>query len=142
MPGRPAHPCSHPGCGVLVDGGDSRCPAHRRQANRERDDRRGSSTARGYGFDWQRLRRRKLQVDPLCEDCRSRGRATLAEEVDHIQTIANRPDLRLVWDNLQSLCGRCHRAKTASQRTGKPMRGCGLDGTPTDPAHPWNAPSD
>ena len=142
MPRRPAHPCSHPGCGVLVDGGDSRCPAHRRQANRERDDRRGSSTARGYGFDWQRLRRRKLQVDPLCEDCRSRGRATLAEEVDHIIRITERPDLRLDWANLRSLCQKCHAAKSAAERSGRPVRGCDVFGNPTDPAHPWNLSSE
>ena len=142
MPRRPPRPCAHPGCRELVHGAESRCDRHRRQINRERDDRRGGSTSRGYGSDWQRLRKRKLLTDPYCADCESRGVVTLAEEVDHILTIAERPDLRLVWDNLQSLCGSCHRAKTAAQRSGKPMRGCGLDGTPTDPAHPWNTPSD
>ncbi len=103
MPRRPPHPCQHPGCGVLVDGSDSRCPGHRRQVAREREDRRGSSTARGYGSDWQRLRLRKLQTDPHCASCKSQERVSLAEEIDHIQPIAERPDLRLVWSNLQSL---------------------------------------
>ena len=142
MPNRPLHPCAHPGCSVLVDGGESRCPEHRRQIAREREDRRGSSTARGYGADWQRLRKRKLQADPLCEDCESRGRVTLAEEFDHIIRIVERPDLRLDWDNLQCLCQKCHAAKSAAERSGRPVKGCGVDGNPTDPAHPWNAPSD
>ena len=123
---------------MLVDGSESRCPEHRRQVAREREDRRGSSTARGYGADWQRLRRRKLQTAPLCEDCKSRGRLTLAVEVDHKIRISERPDLRLDWDNLQSLCAPCHAAKSAAERSGRPMRGCDVDGTPTDPAHPWN----
>jgi 5-methylcytosine-specific restriction endonuclease McrA len=35
--------------------------------------------------------------------------------VDHIQTIVERPDLRLVDANLRSLCKPCHDAHTASQ---------------------------
>ena len=90
MPRRPPRPCAHPGCRELVHGAESRCDRHRRQINRERDDRRGGSTSRGYGSDWQRLRKRKLLTDPYCADCESRGVVTLAEEVDHILTIAER----------------------------------------------------
>jgi 5-methylcytosine-specific restriction protein A len=32
--------------------------------------------------------------------------------VDHIQSIKDRPDLRLEATNLQSLCWPCHNAKT------------------------------
>lgn len=138
MPRRPPHPCQHPGCGVLVYGAGSRCPAHAQQQQREQDQRRGSSTARGYGSDWQRLRRRKLRVDPLCEDCKEQGRATLAVEVHHKIRITERPDLRLNWENLRSLCEPCHDAHSAAERSVKPIRGCGLDGTPIDPGHPWN----
>jgi 5-methylcytosine-specific restriction endonuclease McrA len=62
----------------------------------------------------------------------------LAEEVDHKIRIVERPDLRLVWENLQSLCGRCHAAKSAAERSGRPMIGCDVDGVPLDPGHPWN----
>lgn len=34
--------------------------------------------------------------------------------VDHIIPIRQRPDLRLAWRNLQSLCDPCHRVKTAA----------------------------
>ena len=114
MPNRPLKPCQHPGCGVLGKG--TYCEAHSQQRGREREQRRGSSTARGYGYDWQRLRRLKLQADPLCEDCQPRGRATLAVEVHHKIKISERPDLRLDWDNLQSLCEPCHDAKSAAER--------------------------
>ena len=101
----------------------SRPPIHRppgtrskQQRQRERDQRRGSSTARGYDYAWQKLRIRKLQADPLCAGCTTQGRVSLAEEVDHIIRITKRPDLRLDWGNLQSLCGPCHDAKSAAER--------------------------
>lgn len=90
----------------------------KQERQRERDQRRGSSTARGYDYAWQKLRVRKLQADPLCESCKSRGRVTLAREVDHLMRISERPDLRLDWDNLRSLCERCHDAKSAAERAG------------------------
>ena len=116
MPSRPKRPCQHPGCGVLVNA--TLCEAHTRTKHRERREQRGSTTERGYGYDWQKLRRVKVATNPICEDCLERGRARLTEEVDHIVPIEKRPDLRLNLDNLRSLCGRCHRAKTAlTQRT-------------------------
>ena len=142
MPRRPPRPCAHPGCRALVHGAEGRCDRHRRQVARERDDRRGSSTARGYGSDWQRLRVRKLQADPLCEGCKSQGRVSLAEEVDHIVRIVERPDLRLDMDNLQSLCRPCHAAKSAAERSGRLVKGCDVDGVPLDPGHHWNRGSD
>ncbi len=63
-----------------------------------------------------RLRRLKLQADPLCESCKPEGRVRLAREVDHVIRITERPDLRLDWGNLKSLCSRCHAAKSAAER--------------------------
>ena len=101
----------------------NRPPTHRphgapskQERQREHDQRRGSSTERGYGYDWQKLRRLKLMSDPLCESCRERGRATLAEEVHHVIRIREQPHLRLDWSNLESLCERCHAAKSAAER--------------------------
>jgi hypothetical protein len=37
--------------------------------------------------------------------------------VDHIIDIADRPDLRLDEDNLQSLCAQCHGRKTRAKQT-------------------------
>ena len=88
----------------------------KQQREGERDRRRGSSTARGYDYAWQKLRVRKLRADYLCASCESQGRARLACEVDHVIRITERPDLRLTWDNLQSLCRPCHATKSASER--------------------------
>ena len=39
--------------------------------------------------------------------------------------------------NLQSLCHVCHTRKTAKENGARP-RGCDVNGTPTDPEHPWS----
>lgn len=77
------------------------------QARREAADRRrGSSTARGYGRQWRKLRDTKLAADPVCEACQE----ALANEVDHrTPKAAGGTD---AWSNLQSLCKPCHSAKT------------------------------
>lgn len=43
-----------------------------------------------------------------CVLCLSRGRL----EVDHIKPVRDHPELAFDLDNLQSLCGHCHGAKT------------------------------
>lgn len=83
------------------------------------DQRRGSSTARGYGADWQRLRARFLAAHPLCEcdDCKGGElRVTPAEVVDHIEAIEDRPELRLVESNLRAMSKTCHDRHTARTR--------------------------
>ena len=102
----------------------NRPPMHRphghpskQESQRASDQQRGSSTARGYDYAWQKLRDRKLRADYLCASCESQGRATLACEVDHVIRITERPDLRLDWGNLQSLCRPCHAAKSAAERS-------------------------
>ncbi|WP_238996817.1 HNH endonuclease [Entomobacter blattae] len=44
--------------------------------------------------------------------CQKEGRIKEATEVDHIQTVRNRPDLRLDPRNLRALCKSCHSART------------------------------
>lgn len=122
MPERPLRPCQSPGCGVLGKG--TYCEAHGQQRQRERhrahDQRRGSSTARGYDYAWQRLRLRKLKTDPLCAFHLERRETVLAQVVDHIKTIAEAPELRLVWGNLRSLCKPCHDKRTLSESSPAP----------------------
>lgn len=79
----------------------------------EQDRRRETSNARGYGEGWPRVRRLALERDDyLCQDCRREGRNNLATEVDHVEPIDKRPDLRLALGNLRSLCHAHHVAKT------------------------------
>ena len=96
MANRPKRPCGRPGCPNLVERGY--CEAHRKDA-----DRRPSRSARGYNSTWKRVRARFIRRNPLCAECQG-----LAEEVHHIVSIRERPDLRLVESNLQSLCKSCH----------------------------------
>ncbi|WP_240722503.1 HNH endonuclease [Poseidonocella sp. HB161398] len=58
---------------------------------------------------WKALRFQILERDGFaCVKCGARGRL----EVDHIQPVKARPDLAYEPGNLQSLCPRCHGAKT------------------------------
>lgn len=67
---------------------------------------------------WRKLRKRKLQADPLCELCLAKDRVTPATEVHHKQARRVRPELELVFDNLQSTCKPCHSAETAREIRG------------------------
>lgn len=114
MPGRPAKPCLYPGCGVLVRDGTSRCEKHKAKGW-ERPVIAPTTTQRGYGWDWQQLRKQILKRDEgLCQPCEKRGRFTLARDVDHIVSKANGgtddPS------NLQAICLPCHKAKTAAEK--------------------------
>lgn len=92
----------------------------------ETDDRRGSSTARGYGSDWQRVRLAHLQSEPLCRFCSERGEVVPATVVDHVKSIVEAPHLRLDHSNLRSLCKRCHDSRTGrDQGFGRRRRGGG-----------------
>ncbi|MBI5289950.1 MAG: HNH endonuclease [Chloroflexi bacterium] len=72
--------------------------------------RPSSSSAQGYGADWARLRRVVLSEEPTCRNC---GKP--ATDVDHIQTIKQRPELRLERSNLRALCRGCHMSITGRQ---------------------------
>ena len=96
-------PCTYPGCKELVSIG--RCQQHKHQQNRIL-----TTTQRGYDAAWERLRDLKLATDPFCQ-IRTNCEGATATEVDHIQSISQRPDLRLEWSNLQSSCKPCNVAK-------------------------------
>jgi 5-methylcytosine-specific restriction enzyme A len=84
------------------------------QPKQDYDRFRGSSTKRGYNYQWQQARAMFLVEHPLCVDCQKEGRAGVATEVDHI--IPHRGDMNLFWaseTNWQGLCKRHHSAKTA-----------------------------
>jgi 5-methylcytosine-specific restriction protein A len=80
MPMLPKQPCRVVGCPVLGP-----CPKHARptlptqEKPRLYDDRRGSSTARGYGYAWRKRREQYIKLHPFCVRC---GKPT--EQVDHI----------------------------------------------------------
>ncbi len=118
MPWKPKHPCAFPGCLTLVESGQSRCPIHKSVMSSKYDRRRGTSTERGYGVRWRRLRTWFLNAHPLCAECQRQGKLIPAALVDHI--IPHRGDSALLYDpaNLQSLCTTCHNRKTATEDGG------------------------
>ena len=105
MPRKPKRPCSYTGCGKLTDG--RYCDEHEQiiehQYNRYLRD---PDTNKRYGRAWKKLRARFLLLHPLCEQCKSEGKLTAAEEVHHILPLANggTNDER----NLMTLCKSCH----------------------------------
>lgn len=94
---------------------------------------------------WQRLRLAKLAEAPLCEPCSLRGKTVAANTVDHIRSIASGGDPFPPLTGLMSMCPSCHGVKTAARDAphirpngdGVAFKGCGSDGVPIDPSHPF-----
>jgi len=136
MPTAAAKPCGSPVCGVLVRDGSGYCAKHKRQVRRVEqkrvDERRESSTKRGYGYKWQKARAGHLRSHPLCEDHLALGQYVQATVVDHkvphrlgeAQASGDADRIaaaqKLFWDrgNWQSQCKTCHDRKTASEDGG------------------------
>ena len=78
---------------------------------------------------WQKLRAYALARDPLCRDC-----GAIATDLDHHDGNPGNNDPH----NLVPRCHACHSTKTMHERNGT-VRGCDVNGWPTDPRHPWNA---
>ncbi|RJF99027.1 HNH endonuclease [Noviherbaspirillum saxi] len=115
MARRPRSICRQPGCGALIDA-PGHCERHKDQASGWRRSNRGKSAEeRGYGWAWKKKRERILQRDRgLCQECLRAGRVSMATEVDHV---LNRARGGTDDDsNLQSICGDCHKIKTARER--------------------------
>lgn len=128
MPAAAPKPCRHPGCGELVRGG-SWCEQHKRPAPGSFADKsRGSRHDRGYGSDWDKRRARILRRDKgLCQECLRNGILTAVGDkpfsawCDHIV-----PKAEGGADddgNLQTLCRKCHQAKTDAEKNRR--RGAG-----------------
>jgi len=113
MPRLAPRPCTKPGCRALVDGSSrsSRCPEHAPPAWQTSAVR--SAQDRGYGYQWQRIRRLVLAGEPLCRSCDRRGIVRSAAVVDHIvpKSEGGTDDT----DNLQPLCLACHNEKTQAE---------------------------
>lgn len=80
------------------------CAEHARQEKEHYDSTRRNSHQRGYNKIWQKVRNVKINKDPLCEECLKQGKIVPADVVHHIIPINERPNLRLVIENLISLC--------------------------------------
>lgn len=78
------------------------------------DATRPKSGERGYDADWRAVRRQYLAAHTHCQHEGCTARAT---EVHHVQSVRDRPDLRLHWSNLSGLCRHHHSAITAKTQS-------------------------
>jgi 5-methylcytosine-specific restriction endonuclease McrA len=84
----------------------SRCASCLRAYEREKRQRRGKTSARGYGATWQAMARAQIRRSPLCASCGAREDLT----VDHIVPLSRGGSSDL--SNLQTLCRTCNGIKS------------------------------
>lgn len=117
MPARPASICRQPGCGTTI-ARPGYCAAHAKpRGGWKSDAERGTRQQRGYGAEWEQIRKRILaRAKGLCEcaECKELGRVRVAREVDHIVPKAQGGSDG--DDNLQAMNVLCHKAKTLRER--------------------------
>jgi len=122
MPSRSKKPCAQPGCPELIEAGNTYCEEHRKKESRRRNKRydnnqRDPKLKKFYSSArWQKVRRKKIKRDPLCEHCAEAGITKPADLVDHIIPLKVDWSLRLRLDNLQSLCRSHHQTKSAKDK--------------------------
>ena len=119
MPRKAPTPCRHNGCRELVTP-PGFCKAHQtvkytqarasRSAEKVEHDRFYARVA------WRNVRALQLSIEPLCRECRKRGRLVQATVVDHILA-RNHGGSEYELDNLQSMCKSCHDSKTAREQS-------------------------
>jgi 5-methylcytosine-specific restriction protein A len=98
------------------------CAEHPPEArHRALDQVRGSFRDRDYDASWDRTSLRHREEEPLCRLCKAAGRRTAAQLVDHI--VPKRAGGTDDGSNLQSLCRRCHDAKTRRDAATYPVGG-------------------
>ena len=127
MPKKPRRPCPGKGpryrrCQNLIDGNEACCPEckpYEKKATKRYDQQRGNSGDRGYDAAWQKVREGKASRNPLCERCLRNGNIHALDVVHHIKPIETHPELRLVMDNLESLCTACHEEEHKGERWGR-----------------------
>lgn len=98
-------PCSEPGCPEFASY-RGRCRSHASANSRNRD-QVGKQVYNSKR--WAILRRRKLNLNPICEDCNER----LATDVHHRHGVEVDP-----WSlsGLESLCHSCHSRITRQEQ--------------------------
>jgi 5-methylcytosine-specific restriction protein A len=72
-------------------------------------------------WPWRKLRKAFRIKNPLCKHCLDKDEVTPMKVVDHIVPIKAGGE-PLDWDNLQSLCEKCHNKKSANESRGYGVR--------------------
>ena len=119
MPYRILPGCTTPGCPERsVKKG--KCEACLPESHKAYDQQRGSSSARGYDYTWQRFAA-YLKGKPelaLCRPCQDAGLTVPRTQFDHVVPLSEGGP-RLDENNIQPLCDACHNAKTARETRGR-----------------------
>lgn len=104
-------------CPLLADAGHRYCDKHgnTKQGITAADRAQNASDYKIYNTTWRKLRWIKLKRNPLCELCLIKGEIVQAQDVHHMLSVDNYPELRLDIDNLQSLCKQCHSTITREE---------------------------
>lgn len=110
MPRKPKRPCSRPGCPELTH--QRFCVAHaKEEARRYERYQRDPATRKRYGRAWRKIRDHFIKANPLCEECKRKGKLTAAQEVHHILPLSRGGTHD--ESNLMSVCTSCHSSISA-----------------------------
>ena len=110
MPYKSKRICSYPNCNKIINSTQSHCHEHKPQSwEIKREYNPFYSSAK-----WKRLSKRFRQANPLCVECKRKGRDQIGHHADHIKPIEQGGD-PLDWNNLNALCIPCHSSKTAKE---------------------------
>jgi 5-methylcytosine-specific restriction protein A len=95
-----------------------RCPACAKAMQRAKDARRGTTTARGYGSEWRKLRAQVIAASPACAICGHTGSKDNPLSVDHILPRSQGGTDAL--SNLRVLCLRHNQLRPRGRATHDP----------------------
>lgn len=109
MPNAPPTCC--PCGGRRTNGVCDGCGPRKSKADHDRN--RGTSSERGYDYQWQKFRKNYLMYNPLCADCWDVGIATSATDIHHKCKLREQPELKYEEGNLMPLCKHHHDKRTA-----------------------------
>jgi 5-methylcytosine-specific restriction enzyme A len=128
-PFKPRHPCNFYGCPNIT--ATRFCEEHERLAKKNEqkyDQARDQTEERRFihSPEWRAMREVKLAVDPLCQEHLKKGFDMAATMVHHIKPVETHPELRLVMENLESLCNPCHEEKEQKGRWGGRSKSSGI----------------
>lgn len=114
---RPLKKCNHAGCRVLIPFNERYCDKHKIKTQHKNTTNEFANQIH-QSNKWKRLSKQYRLKNPLCEICLSKGKYVLADSVDHIKPLflGGSP---YDWNNLQSLCGKCHSEKNKKERQKK-----------------------
>ncbi len=112
---KPLKICAKAGCNNATRG--RHCELHKKERWKSFDRTRESSSARGYDSKWYKFRSYYLNNHPLCVFCSAENKLTEATEVDHIQSLKDRPELKYQEQNLRALCKSCHSKRTIKDQS-------------------------